>query len=299
MNPEITGTDGPLDAIVRDATWLDALADLVQPVLRRWLDGEGPAKSTVKDVLHGVPLGHPLHPPLTDIPIGAWSVAALADLLDMAGLAQFRATADHAVGIGALGALGAALTGLADWSDTSDAPRRLGMVHALLNSAALSAYALSLAARASGARNLGRAAAFAGYATMSIAAYIGAELSFGMQLGVKHTAAPLEPPSDFAPVLSLAELAPGRMHAGQASGIPILVTRDDTGLHAVSGICTHRGAPLAEGTQEDGCVRCPWHGSRFRLHDGAIVEGPATFPLACFEAATDASGTVRVRARRT
>lgn len=295
MNPEITGTDRPLDAVARDAKWLDGLADLIQPTLRSLLEGDGPGKRAVKDVLHGLPLGHPLHPPLTDVPIGAWSVAAIADLLDVLGLKQFRATADHGVAIGVVGALGAAVTGLADWSDTKDEPRRLGMLHALLNTGALSAYGLSLIARKRGARSFGRRAAFAGYAVMATAAFIGGELSFGLQLGVKHTSVPLDPPADFVPVLPQAELTPAQMRAAKVADIPVLVTRDDAGIHAVSGVCTHRGAPLAEGAQEGDCVRCPWHGSRFRLRDGTVAEGPATFPLERFETRTDADGTVLIR----
>jgi nitrite reductase/ring-hydroxylating ferredoxin subunit len=62
-------------------------------------------------------------------------------------------------------------------------------------------------------------------------------------------------------------------------------------------VCTHRGAPLADGKIEDGCVRCPWHGSRFDLADGAVVEGPATFPLAHFETKRSKGG-IAVRPRR-
>lgn len=297
MNPEITSTERPLDRAARANTWLDRLGEAIQPPLRATLESDAAGRRTIKDLLHGRPLGHPLHPPLTDIPVGAWSVATIADLLDIAGLPQFRATAGHAIAVGAIGALGAALTGLADWSDTTDEPRRLGTAHALLNTAALSAFGFSLLLRKRGAQNLGRAAAFAGYATMATAAFIGGELSFGMQLGVKHTAEPIEPPAEYVPLLPQASLTPGSMQAANLLGISLLVTSDGADIHSVSGVCTHRGAALAEGTQEGDCVRCPWHGSRFRLRDGAVVEGPATFPLARFESVADASGTVLARAR--
>ena len=62
--------------------------------------------------------------------------------------------------------MGAAVTGLADWSDTKDEPQRLGMLHATLNSAALTSYVAALIARRSGARRLGLVAAFAGYGLM-------------------------------------------------------------------------------------------------------------------------------------
>ena len=51
--------------------------------------------------------------------------------------------------IGLAGAVGAAVAGLADWSDTEDEARHLGMAHALLDTAAVIAHALSLPLRRS------------------------------------------------------------------------------------------------------------------------------------------------------
>jgi nitrite reductase/ring-hydroxylating ferredoxin subunit/uncharacterized membrane protein len=238
------------------------------------LDSDDSRRVPLKDFLHGTPLGQPLHPALTDIPVGAWSVAAVCDGLELCGMTRYRETADVAVTIGALGAVGAAVTGLADWSDTTGEPQRLGMLHAILNTAALTAYAASAVARRSGARDFGIAAAFGGYAVMSLSTYLGGELAFGLQLGVKHTAVPVDPPGDLRPVLEVAALSGNTMHAAKVDAIPLLVTRFESTVHAVSGTCTHRGAPLAEGTQEDHCVRCPWHGSRFSLEDGSVLKGP-------------------------
>ena len=293
MNPEFGSPDGPLDALAHNRT-LGQLAAVIQPVLRAALEGDDDRHRAIKDLLHGTFLGHPLHPPLTDIPIGAWTVAAACDVLDVAGVHRFRDAADIAIAVGAAGAAGAAVTGLADWSDTADEPQRLGMLHALLNSAALVSYVTSLIARRSGARRFGILTAFAGYGLMSVAAYIGGELSFGLQLGVKHTAVPVDPPADFVRALDEAALTGDLMHGAAADTIPLIVTRIGAAAHAVSGACTHRGAPLVEGTKEGDCVRCPWHGSRFSLRDGRVVEGPATFPLTPFETRV-AGGAISVR----
>jgi nitrite reductase/ring-hydroxylating ferredoxin subunit len=116
-----------------------------------------------------------------------------------------------------------------------------------------------------------------------------------MQLGVKLTAEPVEPPLDFVRVLDASALTEGLMHAAEVETMPLLVTRTGAAAHAVSGVCTHRGAPLAGGTQDGNCVRCPWHGSRFALDDGHVVEGPATFGLATFDARiTEGAVSVRV-----
>jgi nitrite reductase/ring-hydroxylating ferredoxin subunit len=116
-----------------------------------------------------------------------------------------------------------------------------------------------------------------------------------MQLGVKHTAVPVDPPKDFVRVLDESALTGGAMQKAEVDTIPLLVTRFGAATHAVTGVCTHRGAPLAEGTQEGLCVRCPWHGSRFSLEDGRVIEGPATFGLASFETQI-VDGAVSVRA---
>ncbi len=294
MNPEFT-PEGPLRPWAKNRT-LGAIADAIQPAVRALLDGDDGARRPIKDLLHGTSLGHPLHPPLTDIPIGAWTVAAVCDALQLAGVERYRDAADVAIAIGALGAVGAAVTGLADWSDTKDEPQRLGLLHAMLNSAALTSYVASLLARRTGARGFGLAAAFGGYGLMALAGYLGGELAFGMQLGVKHTVIPHEPPLDFVHVLDTIELTDGVMHPAQANELPVLVTRFDGTTRAVGGVCTHRGAPLAEGEQVGRCVRCPWHGSRFSLDDGHIEEGPATFPLPNYETHAAAGGiSVRMR----
>ncbi len=292
MNPEYSGTDRALDAFARSRT-LQAMAESMQPALRDWLESDSPQRRPIKDLLHGTFLGHPLHPLLTDVPIGAWTVTAICDTLELFGIDRYRDVAGVTLFIGALGAAGAALTGLADWSDTKDEPQRLGMLHAILNSAALTSYITSLLGRRNGARRLGLAAAFAGFGLMTAAAYVGGELSFGMQLGVKHTSVPVQPLDDFVRVLDVPP-PDGAMQPAEAAGIPLLVTRSATGVRAVSGVCTHRGAALAEGTQDGACVRCPWHGSRFSLDDGRVLEGPATFGLAGFETRTS-DGAVWVR----
>jgi nitrite reductase/ring-hydroxylating ferredoxin subunit/uncharacterized membrane protein len=296
MNPEISSTDRPVDA-VPSSDLLGRIAAAVQPPLAAALEGDGPLRGPIKDILHGTFLGHPLHPLLTDVPIGAWTITALCDALEIAHVRRYRDAADLTLVVGVFGALASAVTGLADWSDTKDEPQRTGMLHAIVNSSALACYLGSLAARRSGARGVGIAAAAGGYALLIAGAYLGGELSFGMQLGVKHTAVPIEPPKTFVHASDETELAPGRSYPAEARGVPVLLSNQGGELCAVSGVCTHRGAPLADGDVTDGCVRCPWHGSRFALATGAVVEGPATFPLAHFETKRGAGG-IAVRPRR-
>jgi nitrite reductase/ring-hydroxylating ferredoxin subunit len=43
---------------------------------------------------------------------------------------------------------------------------------------------------------------------------------------------------------------------------------------AVSGRCRHLLAPLGEGVVRDGCLVCPWHGARYDLASGRMVQRP-------------------------
>jgi nitrite reductase/ring-hydroxylating ferredoxin subunit/uncharacterized membrane protein len=294
MNPEITTTDRIVDRLARD-TRLDALADAVQPAVDAVFAGEQPTQRLLSNIFHGTWLGHPLHPLLTDIPIGAWTVAAIADVIALGGDERAEYAADVATAIGVAGAVGAAWAGWAEWSDTKDEPRRLGIAHAALNGAALTLYVGSLALRRTNQRGIATIASLLGYAFVGAGGYLGGELAFGQQLGARHTAEPLEPPKDFIRVAALADVPTDGVLRVEANSIPILLARTADGIHATTAVCTHRGAPLADGKREGNCIRCPWHGSRFSLADGTVIEGPATFPLDPLEARITGEG-IEVRA---
>jgi nitrite reductase/ring-hydroxylating ferredoxin subunit len=54
--------------------------------------------------------------------------------------------------------------------------------------------------------------------------------------------------------------------------------RRDGTVRAVSSRCRHQLADLSKGSlDEDGCLVCPWHGSRYDLDSGEMVEGPKGF----------------------
>ena len=267
------------------------MSDACQPVANAILSRCG---ASVRNVLHGSPLGHPLHAILTDLPIGAWVTTAVLDVLESRGASGLAAGADGALVVGLLGAAGAGVTGWADWSDTKDDVRSLGMAHAALNSCAILAYLGAYGLRRSRRRGPGIAMAMVGLGFVVTAAFLGGELSFGMQLGVKHTAEPLLPDAAFVPVLPLAALEDGVAKRVDHQGAPVLIRRCGDAVQAMSAICTHRGAPLEEGELSGECVRCPWHGSLFRFADGGVAAGPATFPVARYESRINA-GMVEIR----
>jgi nitrite reductase/ring-hydroxylating ferredoxin subunit/uncharacterized membrane protein len=271
---------------------LDQLADQLQSLIRTAVEQGGPAARRLKNWLHGTWLGHPLHPALTDVPIGAWTVAFL---LDVVGAEE---QADAAMTIGALAAVPTALAGAADWSDMDPPARRVGLVHALLNTFGLSCIIASLFARRNDNRALGVGLSTAGLSVASFSAWLGGSLVYREGIGVSHNA--FEPGVDeFQPVLSADSLEPGKLTYAELNTdggrVPLVLYKSGASIYALSNVCSHLGGPLAEGKVVDGnCVECPWHASQFRLSDGTVRQGPASVPQPLFETRVS-GGQIEVR----
>jgi nitrite reductase/ring-hydroxylating ferredoxin subunit len=178
--------------------------------------------------------------------------------------------------VGLVGAAAAAITGLADWSKIGGGPpRRIGLAHGLLNATATACYVTSLCLRRSRARRAAaRGFALLGLIVSSAAAYLGGHLVYKEKLGVDHTAG-YSPPEDFVSVLPEAELPENQLRRVEANGMPVLLVRRGQRIYAIAETCAHLGGPLSEGKLEDASVRCPWHGSRYSLEDGRVIEGPS------------------------
>ncbi len=282
--------------------WLDQIADVLQPAVRGFLDSLGPARRRVGNFLHGTWLGHPLHPVITDVPIGAWTTTLLLDALagdadGASGRTGLRRAADASVALGLAGAVGSAVTGLADWSETDATPRRVGVAHALLNSGATVLFAASLVSRRRGHRAAGRRLAVTGYLTACAAAYLGGELVSHEQIGVDHSAGrPM--PDRFTTVLAEKELPPNKPKKVLFHETPLVLVRKAGEIHALADTCAHLGGPLSEGKLDGDCVVCPWHGSTFELASGSVVQGPSAFPQPSLEARVH-NGEIQVRRKRT
>lgn len=242
----------------------------------------------VRDVLDGVWFGNPLHPALTDVPIGAWTAAFALDLVG-------SEAADGALTVGILGAVPAALTGLNDWSYLKGDARRIGTVHALVNTAGLTLNVLSLAARRGGMRKTGRLLSMAAYGGALFSAHLGGHLSFGLGVRVNRTA--FESPRDrYAPVCDEAELGGGKLIGVELEGESVVVSRSETSgeVCAIAATCSHLGGPLDQGKRDGDTVTCPWHGSEFDLCSGEVRSGPAVYPQPRYETRIR-SGKVEIR----
>ena len=274
LNPPIRRVIGEF---VENQTWLDKLGEPIQNWLLNFFGQPGQPNRKLKDVLNGTWLGHPLHPVLTDVPLGSWSGTMLLDLIwlnqESKGVAD---SADLTLLLGLLGATGAAVTGVTDWSDQIDTDRRVGLVHGLLNGTISIMYLVSLILRRVGQRRAGIALATAGYLTSLFSAYLGGELVFAKGIGVNHVA--WEGGSDdFVAVMSVQDLAEGKLTRVDAAGIPAVLLKKGKSIYAIGATCTHMGGPLDEGELKGDVVQCPWHGSCFHMTDGSVVNGPAVY----------------------
>jgi nitrite reductase/ring-hydroxylating ferredoxin subunit/uncharacterized membrane protein len=272
---------------------IDRVAEPLSRAVRSSYEAGGTTGRTAKNLLHGTWLGHPLHPVVTDVPLGAWTAALALDLAAN-GDPGMRRAARLAVGVGLAGAVASAVTGLTDWSETGGRSRRTGLVHGLLNIAATALFAASWAARGNGSRSSGAATAWAGYAIAAGSAYLGGDLVYGQRIGVTHAA--IEEPETFTAIAPSTDIAEGTMKRVRKDDVDALVVRKRGRACALAHPCTHMGGPLSEGTLKEGSVVCPWHGSEFALEDGRVLNGPATQAQPAFEV-RERGGSIEVKSR--
>jgi nitrite reductase/ring-hydroxylating ferredoxin subunit len=268
-----------LIARLEQAAHLDPVVSAGQRVAR--LIRPGPAR----DVLHGVWLGHPLHPVLVQAAAGAWLSASVLDLAGDPDSARLLA----AVGLAA--AAPAAVAGAADWSEQHEQQMRVGVVHAAGNAVAIGLYGASLAAR--GPR-LSRALRLAGLAAVSASGLLGGHISFRLAGGANHAE---DVPHLLKPgwhyLMVAADLPEGQPVRRLVGEVPVVAIRTDGRVHALADRCSHMSGPLSDGDLADGCLSCPWHGSAFRVADGSVARGPATAPQPSFKV-REVGGAIQV-----
>ena len=264
----------------------------------RWVSALFRPIRPIKDLLNGTWLGHPLHPAATDIPIGAFVVAIVLDLIGPPGSAFWP------VVVGLLAALASAFTGLADYSDTDGTARTRATMHGTIMVVGSTLILFSLVLRIATVDHVASGLAvgllLAGTIVLTAGAYIGGDVVFLFgNMVSRHAfrgAGTKWIKLDTGAVADLATLpaaAPTKMRAGSND---LVIVRIGETIHAMHAVCAHAGGPMHEGTvTEDGCLECPWHGSRFRLEDGRLRRGPAVYDQPANEVRVADGGGYEVR----
>jgi len=249
------------------------------------------------DALHGVPFGQPAHPALVRIPLGCWTSAVV---LDWCGGRDAERASATLVAAGVAAAVPAMATGLADWSALHRHQQRVGLVHAISQATAAALFTGSLLARTAGQHGNGRLLSAGGLLTAVAGAYLGGHLALRLGAGASH-AEPIGHLSalGWQDLCSFAGLPEGRPVRRQLGYLSVLAVRDGEAVYVLTDHCAHLGGPLHQGRVTSAAdvarVTCPWHGSTFRLSDGAVLHGPATARQPAFETRISPTGLVQVR----
>ncbi len=257
---------------LEDANQLDPAVAVGQKAARSIRPGR------IGDALHGVWLGHPLHPLLVQVPVGAWLSARALDLL----APRADAAARRLVAAGLVASAPAIVAGAVDWSEQHEQQMRVGVVHALANSLAAGLYGASLLARTPRA---GRGLRLAGLAAAGLGGVLGGHISFRLAGGAnhaEHVPHVIEP--GWHHLAAPADLPEGKPVRKMVGEVPVVAVRTGDQVQVLADRCSHMSGPLSEGQLAGGCLTCPWHGSVFRLADGSVARGPATAPQPTFQA---------------
>jgi nitrite reductase/ring-hydroxylating ferredoxin subunit/uncharacterized membrane protein len=284
---------------IDEQEWLDTAGAAIQPVILDAFKAGGKTGKDIKNMLHGKWLGHPVHPMITDVPVGAWTTAAVLDTMELFGNDQYKDGADAAVSIGLVGAVGAAITGMTDWTGTTEIERKAGLLHGMLNVGATALYIASLIMRRKkSSRRAAITLSMLGYGITTASAYIGGNLVYNQQMGVDHTAIPRGYPEEFVAVLPDGELKNDSMKCVSIGKVDVLLARQNNQIFAIANTCSHLGGPLSDGELLQDCrVICPWHQSVFSLKDGSVIDGPATEPQPEFDIRV-LDGQIEVRLKK-
>ena len=265
----------------------------------RWVSAVFRPIRPVKDFLNGTWLGHPIHPAITDVPIGAFAVTLVLDLVGQRDAAVVALVVAQVTFVASL------VTGLADYADADGTARARATTHGTIMFVAGFVTAISLIGRT--ALDMDPTVATVvlaiGLLLVLAGAFVGGDLVFVLGnmvtrhafrgAGTKWIALDT---GDLKDLGDLAEATPTKMRAGIND---LVVVRMGDTLHALHAVCAHAGGPLDKGTvTPDGCLECPWHASRFRLADGALRQGPSVYDQPAYEIrSTDAGYEVRRRSR--
>lgn len=159
----------------------DGAAASLATAVRKALRG-----SRADGALRGSWLGHPLHPLMVTVPIGAYVCAAVLDFAP-----GNRDAARKLIGIGLAATPPAVLLGLADYAELDQRQRRVGVLHAVSNTAAAALFTGSYLSRRRGAHGRGKLLGMLGLTAMGAGGALGGHLSYAQGAGVFRWQSPV------------------------------------------------------------------------------------------------------------
>jgi nitrite reductase/ring-hydroxylating ferredoxin subunit len=244
----------------------------------------------LQDFLNGSWLGHSLHPVVVDVVVGGSTAALLLQVISWFGVADLRVAILWVLALTWLAGLSAIVSGLTDFKDTATGDERhvVGL-HGLINVVATIILIAAFLVLLAEADALGGWLIVAGFAVLSVGAFIGGHVVFKYGYMVNHNAFErARKAREFTAVLPAAELAEATPTKVMLGTTALVVVRRGDLVFALKETCSHAGGPLSQGTVEGYTVVCPWHASAFRLSDGAVRHGPATTRTVAYRARINA-----------
>ena len=243
--------------------------------------------------------GHPSHPALIPFPFAFLTGAFVAHAVGVVfNQPSFWTTGGYLTIAGVAMALVAAIPGFLDYFYSvppESSGKRRATKHMLAMLTVVVLFGLSLALR-NGTNTIAPTLVLVlqgvGTGLLLIGAWLGGTLVSRNQIGVDHRYANAGKwkeerlQTSGAPTLVVArndELQIDQMKLLHVDGRRIVLARTDAGYAAFDDHCTHRGASLADGAMICGTVQCPWHGSQFDAHTGAVKAGPAKTGIGVYE----------------
>jgi nitrite reductase/ring-hydroxylating ferredoxin subunit len=230
-----------------------------------------------QDFLNGAWLGHSLHPVVVDVVVGGSTMALLLQVAIWLGVADLHTALPWVVGLTWLAGVSAIVTGLTDFKDTAAGDERYVVgLHGLINIVATAVLIGAFAMLLAGADGVAGWLILVGFLILSVGAFIGGHVVFKYGYMVNHNAfAAGKTAKEFTPVLPVAELAEATPTKALLGATALVVVRRGDLVFALKETCSHAGGPLSKGKLAGDTIVCPWHGSAFRLRDGAVRHGPA------------------------
>lgn len=277
-------------ALIGRQKWLDRPSYRFEHMLSYGYNALGSSRDRVTNLLNGVWLGHPTHPPLASLTSGAIGTTVGLDALSLlpgrpkSELLDASRFASRALTLGIAANLGSAVTGVTDWQHTHEEDRRVGLVHGVLNLLATGLYVMSWWDRRRGRHLRGIAISALGYGITVGSSYLGGALVFESGIGIDQSGQRLRN-ADWTPVLPMESLRNGKPQRVEVDGVGLVLCRtgDNGQVSALGEFCPHLAAPMADGWVDRGRIVCPWHGSRFDVETGEVLRGPSAAPLPCYQ----------------